>query len=151
MKTGSDRVDRDAAARHLEGEALGETEQTGLGRGIVRLSTLPVSPMTELMLTIRPDPRSIMCSRTAFVMQKGTEEVHVEDVAPIIVGHLRTVIERDAGIVYQEVDPAKTLHHFVDDARAVFGLIDAPWCTETAAPPPESFCCSPSAHSLSRL
>ena len=36
---------------------------------------LPVSPMIEEMFTIRPDPRSIMCGRTACDMKKAPDRL----------------------------------------------------------------------------
>src|SRR5690242_6837554 len=48
------------------GKGLGEPEQPRLGGGVVTWPMPPVSPMTEEIITMRPLPRSSMCSRAAW-------------------------------------------------------------------------------------
>lgn len=61
---GSDRVDRDLLARPLQRQRPAKAENTGFGGGVIGLPSWPFSPLTELILTIRPNSRARMPSMT---------------------------------------------------------------------------------------
>src|SRR6202163_1576566 len=125
-ETGRDGVDRDAAARHLQREALGEPEQPGFGRRVIRLAD--VARLADDRADVDDAPGTALDHVLDHALDHAerAEQVDVEHVAPVVVRHLaHRLVDGDAGVVDQEVDAPEALEHFGDDALAVFRLVDA--------------------------
>jgi hypothetical protein len=72
--------------------------------------------MIDEMFTIRPEPL-LQCRLRG---EEGSREVDGEHRSPVVVGHLRhRAVDRDAGVVDEDVEAAVLLDHFGDGAPAI--------------------------------
>src|SRR5438132_5195527 len=86
---------------------------------------LPICPASDEMLTMRPVPRSSMCGRTAFDMKKGAGQVDRQHLVPVLVGHLQNgAVDRDAGVIDEDVQAAVAVDDLAHRAPAVLGRAD---------------------------
>ena len=86
---------------------------------------LPISPMTDETLMMRPLPRSSHVPQRRLGQVEGAGEVDVDDLAPVVVGHLEHgPVGGDARVVDQDVEPAVLVDDLLDRPPAVVGIAD---------------------------
>jgi len=89
---------------------------------------LPVSPMMELMLTMRAVALLDHVVECRFHHVEGAGEIDPEDGVPFVDSHpADRLVHRDAGIVDEDVDFAVALAHLVEDRRQSSGWPTLPW------------------------
>jgi hypothetical protein len=107
-QAGGDRVDPDAVAGHVQGGAPGQRHHAGLGRRVVGLAGL--GPPAEHRGVV--DHRSPAALRHQLAQRgpgaaEGPVEGDVEDLQPLLVGHLQDRAgAAEPGVVDHHVDPA---------------------------------------------
>src|SRR5918998_6497357 len=105
-----------AGALHLHGglagQRLRQAQETGLGRGVVRL------PDATHLPDDRGDHHDPPAAAFQHVLERGLRQVEgagqvdVDDPSPVVVGHLQHgAVDGDAGVVDQDVEPAVLLDH----------------------------------------
>jgi hypothetical protein len=58
-------------------------------------------------------------------MKKAPDRLTAMTFCPVLVGHLgHGPVDRDAGVVHQDVDPALLVDHLVQHPAAVIGIAD---------------------------
>ena len=69
---------------------------------------------------IRPVPRSTMCSAAAWAMKNAPDRLTAITFMPVVVGHLgHGPVDRDPGVVDQDVEPAVLVDDLGQHAAAV--------------------------------
>ena len=119
-------VDGDPAARRFQRQALGETEQPGLGRRVIGLAD--VADLADDRADVHDPARSAFdhMLEDRLGHAKRAEEVHIEHLVPILMRHFADrLVDRDAGIVDQEIAAAVKAKNLVAHARAVAGIVDS--------------------------
>ncbi len=115
-KPGRDRVAGDRPAGQLAGRRLGQADQPGLGRRVVRLAHLARLPGHGGDVD---DPAALGLEHRAgdrLGHVERAEQVGLEDLAPGLDGHPHDqVVAGDAGVVDQDVDLAERLEDRLDD------------------------------------
>src|SRR5215467_14095460 len=111
----------------LLGQRLREAEQPGLGRGVVDLADVAGLPDHRGHVD---DPAG---AAPEHVLERvlGHEEragqVDRDHLLPVVIGHLgHDLVDRDPGVVDQDVEPAVLLDDLADHPAAVVGVTDVP-------------------------
>ena len=74
---------------------------------------------------IRPEPRSIMCGSAAWLMKKAPDRLTASTLYQSSSRHLQHgLVDRDAGVVDEDVEPAVLLDHLAHGSAAVIGRAD---------------------------
>ena len=95
--------------------------------------------MTELMFTMRPEPRAIMCSSSAFVIANAPNRLTFSTLCQSSGVILRTVLSTvmPALLTRKSIRP-----HFASTSATTRSQSSVestrPWCTDTCAPWPSS-------------
>src|SRR3712207_2191762 len=132
---GRDGVDGDAqpaglaGALHLvsglAGQRLGQAQQPGLGRGVVRLAD--AAHLADDRGDHHDPPGAALqhVPERGLGQVEGARQVDVDDPAPVVVGHLQHgAVGGDAGVVDQDVEATVLLDDLGDGAPAVVGVGD---------------------------
>src|SRR5213596_1566479 len=106
------RVHQHVAGGQLLGDGLGETDQAGLGRGVVRLPLVPVD--AHYARDIDDPPPAALDHPPGRVLrhEERALEIRVDDGVPIVLADPKQqVVARGAGVVHDHVDaPEVPLH-----------------------------------------
>jgi hypothetical protein len=107
---GRDGVDRDALGRALLGQGLGEAVDAGLGGGVVDLAVLAGLAVDGADVDDAPEAALAHASMHRVSTVEAGAEVGVDDLVPLLVGHLvHGAVAGDAGVVDQDVDRPEVL------------------------------------------
>ena len=116
-----DDVRADVPRPELARERLGEADDPGLRRGVVRLA--PVAVHADDRADVDDRPRALLHHRPGHCATRVEDraEVRVDHRAPVVVGHAREqAVASQAGVVDEHVDVAG----LVDEPLRVFGRRD---------------------------
>jgi hypothetical protein len=107
------------------GQRLGEAEQTGLGCRIVRLAD--GAGLTDHRRHHDDAPTSALDHVTQCCLgeEEGTREIHIDDLVPVVVGHLgHGPVNGNPGIVDENVETPVLLEGLCENPTAVVTLAD---------------------------
>ena len=132
---GRHRVDRDAARRELAGRRLGQPDEPGLRRAVVRLAHLAGLPGHRRDVDDPPAPRLEHRAGDGLGHPEGAEQVRLEDLAPRLLAHPHDqVVAGDARVVDEDVDLAERIEGGLHDALGGVRVRDVALDGERPAP-----------------
>src|ERR1019366_380996 len=111
--------------RRLASERLGQPEQPGLRGCVVRLPDVAdlADDRGDVDDPSRPAFNHVRQHRLGH--EERAREVDRDHLVPILVGHLQDrLVDRDPGIVDQDVEPPMRVNHFLDGAATVLARTD---------------------------
>src|SRR5256885_1408024 len=120
------RVHQDVAGSQLLGDGFGETDQTGLGRGVIRLPLVPVD--AHYARDIDDPPPAPLDHPPGRVLrhEERALEIRVDDGVPIVLADPKQqVVARGSGAVHDHVDAPEVPLHRGDRRLHLSGVAHA--------------------------